>query len=179
MARLNVVGPTHAEGATKELFEAITHKMGKVINIFKGMGNSSAALKGFLGLKGALEEGELTPQEREVIALTMAEVNDCHYCAAAHTVISGMVGLDADETVKIRKGEPSDSKHKALLDFVKATVETKGYVSDAQLQAVKEAGFTDGQIVEIIGQISINVFTNLFNHVNDTAIDFPEPPSIK
>ena len=152
--------------------------MGKVINIFKGVGNSPAGLGAFLALHGGLAEGELTPADREVIALTMGQINECHYCLAAHTVIAAMAGVDADEAVKIRKGNPSDAKHNALIAFVNAVVATKGYVSDEQLQAVRNAGYSDGLIVEIIALIALNVFTNLFNHVNDTEMDFPEAPAI-
>jgi alkylhydroperoxidase family enzyme len=108
----------------------------------------------------------------------MGELNDCHYCLAAHTVVASMAGVDAEEAVKIRKAEPTDSKHAALIAFVKAVLDTKGYVSDVQLQAIREAGYTDGQIVEIIGGIAQNTFTNLFNHVNDTEIDFPAAPAL-
>ena len=46
-------------------------------------------------------------------------------------------------------------------------------MSDADLAAVRTAGFTDAQIVEIVGLVVENVFTNFVNKVADTDIDFP------
>ena len=178
MPRLNVVEPDQATGKTLELYEVVRKKMGKVINIFKGMGNSPAGLNSYMSLSGALAGGELTPAEREVVALVMGQMNDCHYCLAAHTVVGKMVGISAEEALNIRRDRPTDTKHKALVDFIKAVIETKGYVLDEQLRAVRDADYTDGQIVEIIGLIAQNTFTNLFNHVNETEIDFPEAPEI-
>lgn len=178
MPRLKVIEPNQAKGKTAELYDALTKKLGKVINIFKGMGNSAAGLNAYMTLSGSLAEGELTATEQEVIALVTAEINECHYCLAAHTQIAAMANIDADEAINIRKGQPTDAKHKALADFSKAVIETKGYVSDSQLQAIRDAGYTDGQIVEILATLALNFYTNIFNHVNETELDFPEAPAI-
>ena len=178
MPRLNVVEPEQATGKTKELYDGIVANIGKVLTIFKGMGNSPAALNAYLSLGGALQEGELTGAEQETIALTISQANDCRYCQAAHTAIAAGFGIDGDEAVRIRKGEATDSKIRALSEFVLAVQKTTGYATDAQLAAVRAAGYSDGAIAEAVAVIAQTTFTNFFNHVNETEIDFPVVPVI-
>ncbi|MEX0792068.1 MAG: peroxidase-related enzyme [Pirellulaceae bacterium] len=174
MPRLNTVTPENATGETKEVFDVLQKKAGKVVNIFQGMGNSPAALKGYLGLTSALAEGDLTKAEREIVYLAVSERNGCTYCAAAHTMIGKKVGLDDAELLDARRFVSKDPKHQALLSFVRRAMETQGFVDDGDITAVREAGYTDGQITEAIGYIALATFSNLFNHVYDTELDFPE-----
>jgi len=174
MPRLNTVTPDTATGETKEVFDVLQKRAGKVVNIFQGMGNSPAALKGYLGLTSALAEGDLTKAEREIVYLAVSERNGCHYCTAAHTMIGKKVGLDDAELLDARRFVSKDAKHQALLSFVHRAMETNGFVDDGDITAVREAGYTDGQITEVIGYIALATFSNLFNHVYDTELDFPE-----
>lgn len=173
MPRLNTVAPEQAEGQVKEIYDDLTKKKGKVFNIFQGMGNSAAALKAYLSMNAALAEGELSPKDREVVYLAVSQGNGCDYCLAAHTQVSKGAGFSEDEVVSIRQGKPTDAKHQALLKFVSRVVDTKGFVDDADIQAVQDAGYTDGQIAESIAFIGLATYSNLFNHVYGTELDFP------
>jgi len=172
MSRLKIQDIEDANEEVKGIYKKLTDEMGTVLNIFKGMANSPAAFKAFLSFHNELQKGELAAAEREVIALTTAQLNDCQYCLAAHTSIAESVGISRDEAFKIRKGEPLDSKHLALANFAREVIETNGLIIDDTLSAIREAGYSDGQIVEIIACIALNFFTNIFNHVNDTELDF-------
>lgn len=177
MARLTTIDPATATGKAKELFDGPLKTMR--INIFKGMANSPAALSAYLQLGGALKDGVLTGAEREVIQLAISEANSCGYCLAAHTVLGKGAGLTEAQTVGARRGAISDNpKLSALARFSLALHETKGHVSDAQLKAFRDAGYSDAAVVEVIGVYAAITFTNIFNHVNDTAVDFPAPPAI-
>lgn len=178
MPRLQKIGPEQATGKTREIYDGLIGKMGKVINIFQGMGNSAAVLQAYLNIGGALDAGELSAGEREVIALAISRANDCAYCEAAHTVIAGMAGIDGDEALNIRKGRASDPKHAALAAFALAVQNTRGYVSDEQLAAIRAAGYGDGAITEAVLVVAQTLFTNFFNHVNETEIDFPDVPAV-
>ena len=173
MPRLNVMSPDQATGATKEIYDDLNGKMGKVINIFQGMGNSAAALKAYLSMSGALKQGELSTEDREVIYLAVSEANGCHYCVSAHTVIAGGAGMSEEQIKAARKWKPVDEKHQALLKFIKRVIETKGFVEDAEVKAVQDAGYTDGQVAESIAYIGLATYSNLFNHVYGTELDFP------
>ena len=176
MARLQVVEPKQAEGKAKEIFEGPLK--GMEINIFKGMANSPAVLQAYLGMSGALEKGLLTGEEREAIMLVVGEANQCGYCVAAHTMLGKQAGLTDEQTVEARKGQMSDPKLAAVVTFAKALHEKKGWVDDADLDAFRAAGYTDGHIAEAVANYALSVFTNYFNHVNDTDIDMPKPPAL-
>ncbi len=174
MPRLNVVSPDQATGSVQESYAAVTKKMGKVINIFQGMGNSAAALNAYLAMSAALAEGDLSPEERELVYLAVSENNDCHYCVSAHTMVATQqLGLSEDNVLKARHFQASNEKHAALLKFIGRVIATKGFVSDDELSEVQEAGYSDGQIAEAVAYIGLATYSNLFNHVHDTPLDFP------
>ena len=174
MSRLNAIAPNQATGPLKETYDNITKKMGKVVNIFQGMANSPAALNAYLSMSAALAEGELSPQDREVVYLAVSESNGCNYCVSAHTMIATrQAGLSESDTLAARRFESTDNKRAALLEFVSKVITTRGFVSDEDLAKVQSAGYTDCQITEAIGYIGLATFSNLFNHVHDTPLDFP------
>jgi uncharacterized peroxidase-related enzyme len=176
MARLHVVDPAAAAPAAKEIFDGPLK--GKHFNIFKGLANSPAALQAYLSLSGAVGGGSLSAQERELIALSVGQANNCGYCVAAHTAIGAGAGLSADQILAARRGSVADAKHDALVKFTLALHEKRGFVSDADLASFRKAGYGDGHVAEVVACYALNVFTNYFNHVNDTAIDFPAAPAI-
>ncbi len=178
MPRLNVVEPSQATGKTKEIFDGLNRKMGKVINIFQGMGNSPAALQAYLGMSSALAEGELSPKDREVVYLTVSQQNGCDYCVAAHTTIAKRIGFTDEQVLAVRKFEPETENHRALAAFVRRVIETKGHVADADIAAVRGVGYTDGQIAEAIAYIGLATYSNFFNHVYGTDLDFPPAPEL-
>lgn len=177
MPRLKVIDPAKAEGRAKELFDGPLK--GKHLNIFKGMANAPAVLDAYLAFSGALAKGRLTAAERELIALAIAEANSCDYCRAAHTAIGKGAGLSDADTVAARRGAlTSNPRQDALVKFALKLHEKKGSVSDRDLEDFRSAGFDDQYITEVVGNYALNVLTNYFNHVNDTAVDFPRPPAI-
>lgn len=176
MPRLNVVDPATAKPEAKEIFDGPLK--GKHFNIFKGLANSPAALNAYLGFSGALAKGSLTAKEREVIALSVGEANNCGYCVSAHTAIGKGAGLSEGQTIEARRGALEDARLSAVAKFALSLHEKKGHVSDADLAAFKAAGFEDGHVAEVVANYALNVFTNYFNHTNDTAIDFPIPAKI-
>lgn len=176
MARLNVIDPATSTGKAKEIFEGPLK--GKHFNLFKGMANSPAALQAYLGLAGAVGHGHLTGAEREVIALAISEQNACDYCVAAHTAIGKSFGLTDEQALEARRGKVKDAKLNALAAFSLAIHEKKGHVSDDDLAKVRSAGYTDAHIAEIVANYALAIYTNYFNHVNDTTPDFPPVPKL-
>jgi len=142
-------------------------------NLFRLVSLSPAALQGFLGMNGALAK-TLDLKTRERIALAVAQINGCNYCLSAHTYLGlNLAKIDAAEIALNRRGASSDDKANAAVTFATKVTNARGNVSDADVQAVKAAGFTDAQIVEIVAIVAENVFTNFINIVADTDIDFP------
>jgi uncharacterized peroxidase-related enzyme len=178
MGRLNTVNPNEASGRVKEILDGPLSQV-KDKNIFKAMANSPVGLEAYLGLGGALKQGNLSGKEREVIALALGEANGCDYCTAAHTAIGQGEGLSEDQTVAARKGDSlGDEKLDALRTFAIAVNEKKGFVSDQDIKDFKDAGYTDAEVVEVVANVAMNMYTNMFNHVNETEVDFPKVPAI-
>ncbi len=178
MPRLNVVAPSTATGPTKVLFNAIEGAIGAVPNIYQGLGNSPSALEGVLHTDGLLKKGQLSAGDIEAIKLAVSEAYGCTYCLAAHTLLGKKAGLSEADTVAIRRGTVQQPRLAALLAFVGNTLQPEARVSDADLAAIRDAGFNDAQIAEIVQTIAQTVFTNLFNRVHQTALDFPPAPAL-
>ncbi|MFI4873863.1 MAG: carboxymuconolactone decarboxylase family protein, partial [Blastopirellula sp. JB062] len=131
-----------------------------------------------LGFSQSLSSGRLPARLREKIALVVGETNHCDYCLAAHTLLGKGAGLSADDTLDARRGRSSDEQEQAALQFAQTIVNERGWVSDDAVLAVRQAGYDDGQIAEIVANVALNLFTNYFNHVAGTEIDFPAAPEL-
>ena len=174
MTRLKAINPDEATGKTKELFNAIQGKLGMVPNMMRTMGSSPALLEGYLNFSAALAHGALGAKTGELLALAVSESNACDYCLSAHTFVGEkLVHIDANTLQSARHANAADGKTDAALKFAIALTAKKGLVSDADVNTVKAAGLTEGEIGEIVGNVALNVLTNYFNNTANTVIDFP------
>lgn len=172
MPRLNTIDPEHATGKAREIFDGPLRN--KHFNLFKGLANSPAALDAYLAFSGALGKGSLTAAEREAVALAIGEANQCEYCVAAHSALAKGAGLSEAHAIGARRGTINDAKKlDALVKFALRIHEKKGHVSDADLTTFKDAGYTDAHAVEVVANYALSIYTNYFNHLNQTAVDFP------
>jgi uncharacterized peroxidase-related enzyme len=174
MSRLQAINPTTATGKAKDLLDAVKGKLGLVPNMTKVMASSPAVLEAYLGFSGALAGGLLDAKTREQLALVTAQQNHCDYCLSAHTAIGKMVGLNHEQIVASREGHGSSPKTTAALTFAKRVLDAKGQIAEADLAAVRDAGFSEGEVAEIIAHVALNVFTNYFNIATEVDIDFPK-----
>lgn len=158
---------------SQDLLKNVEKQMGSVPNIFLTFAHSPAALEGYLQFSGALAKGKLSRELREQIAVTAAGQNGCDYCASAHTYLGEIAGVKKEELACNLNGDSNDTKTRTALRFVKALIESRGNVSNNAISGLLEAGFNTEEIVEIIGHVGLNIFTNYFNHVAGTEIDFP------
>jgi uncharacterized peroxidase-related enzyme len=159
---------------SRPLLEAVNKQLGVVPNMFRLIATSPQALEGYLGMFGALGHGALPAATRERIALAVAEVNGCDYCLSAHTYLArNLAHLDDAEITANRSGASNDPKTDAAVRFAAAVTRARGHVAEADLSAVRRAGYTDAQIIEIVQHVALNTWTNYFNEVFATDIDFP------
>lgn len=165
--------------AARPLLEAVHKQLGVVPNLFRLVANSPAALEGYLGMSAALAKGRLPAQTRERIALAVAQINGCGYCLSAHTYLGkNLAKLDDAEIVANRRGGSHDPKADAAVRFAARLVRERGHVADADVAAVRMAGYDDAQIVEIVQHVALNTWTNYLNEVAGTEIDFPAVQSL-
>lgn len=174
MSRINVIDPKTATGEAKELLDGVQQQLGIVPNFIRALANSPTALSAFLGLYGALGRAAIDKATQERIALVVAEENGCQYCVSAHTAIGRSAGLSNEEMLLNRQGDSGDTKAAAAVAFAKALNEHRGEVTTGEFEAVRAAGFSDGEIVEIITLVALNVFTNILGKSTLVNIDFPK-----
>ncbi|HSR71176.1 MAG TPA: carboxymuconolactone decarboxylase family protein [Kiloniellales bacterium] len=173
MSRIERISPQKAEGTIRELLEAVRRKLGMTPNLIRTMACSAATLAGYLGLNEALGKGALSSREREQIALAVAQANGCQYCLAAHTAFGKLLGLSELEVCDARRGSATAKREDAILKFAGEVLARRGRVPDHELDRVRRAGLTDGEITEIVANIALNVFTNYLTEVAATEVDFP------
>ena len=165
--------PIDSPGEAGEVLGAIKRKIGMVPNIYATFAHSPAVLKGYLAFSEALAGGVLSAAVREQIALVVAGQNDCDYCASAHTALAKGAGVSAEEAALNLEGQASDGRVQAILSFVGSVVQKRGLLNNGELESLRESGVSDQELVEILANIAANIFTNYFNHIAGTEIDFP------
>jgi uncharacterized peroxidase-related enzyme len=175
MNRISTPALESATGATAEVYAQIKKAAGKVPNTFATIGaHGPDALKAILLADGVLAASTLSRQDQETVKLVVSEVAGCDYCVAAHSLLGKLTGLAPEVLKQIRAGQPTgDAKRDALVRFVRNLAQTSGTISGEEFSAIRAAGYSDRQLVDISLAIAVTTFTNIFNRINDTAIDFP------
>jgi uncharacterized peroxidase-related enzyme len=159
---------------SQPLLDAVVKQLGSAPNMFRLIATSPAALEGYLSMSGALGKGALPAATRERIAIAVAEVNGCDYCLSAHSYLGkNLAKLDDAEMTANRSGASNDPKADAAVRFAAKVARERGHIGDAGFAAIKLAGYSDVQIIEIVQHVALNSWTNYFNNVFQTEIDFP------
>jgi uncharacterized peroxidase-related enzyme len=171
--RFTPLDPALARGKAGALLAAVKDSLGAVPNMTRHMANAPAVLEAYLAMNTALAVGTLGARLREQIALLTAQANGCAYCLSAHTFVGRRAGLPAADIASARAGHAADAREAAALRFASTVLDKRGHVDEAAVAAVRSAGFGDGAIGEIVGEVALNVFTNYFNSVTQPVVDFP------
>jgi len=179
MSRIQTINTKNAKGRAKELLDGVQENLGMTPNMMRTMAHSPAVLEAYLKASTALSSGILSAKLREKIALSVAQANDCNYCLAAHTAIGKIVGLSEEIIRDSRQNKSADRKEAIVLEFVQKMVADRGVVNDQDITRLRDIGCGDAEIVEIVANISLNIFTNYFNHVADPIADFPQAEKIQ
>lgn len=177
MQRIASIDPATATGSAKDLLDDVKKKLGVVPNLYKLLAHSPAGLEGALAFSGALAHGTLDAATRERIALAIANVNGCDYCNAAHTALAKRHKLDDAEITANRKGRSTDARADVAVAFARKVAVNRGDVTAHDIATLREAGYTDAQMIEIVLHVAANVLTNYINEVFKTDIDFPSAGS--
>jgi uncharacterized peroxidase-related enzyme len=173
MPRLTIVEPKDASGEAAKVLSTAP------INIFKGLAAHPDVFTAFVTFMRAVDHTTaLSKEEKELVMLFTSEKRHCAYCVSAHTKIAAGAGVDSTRALDARRGRASNPKHQALLNFAGAVLDKNGSVSDAEIGAFRKSGYDDKAVIEVIAAITVMTFTNLFNHVHDTQVDFPAVPQL-
>ncbi len=174
MSRINIIDHQNADAEQMALLDAVQSKMGMVPNFLKVLANSPVALRSFLGLQEISREGSLDEETRERIALALAQQNSCEYCVSAHTALGRKAGLSMGEIEANRAGSSQDSKAVVAVKFAKALAEHNGEVTTKEILEVRNAGYSESDIVEIITHVGLNILANIIGKASRVEIDFPK-----
>jgi AhpD family alkylhydroperoxidase len=178
MERITPVNPQATRGRTRELLDTVKARLGIIPNMTRSMAVSPAVLEAYVGFTGALGNGVLPARVQEQLALDVGEANRCDYCVSAHCVLGKGAGLTELDVLDGRRGVSADPKADVLLRFARTVLDKQGAVADADIAAVREAGYGDAEIAEVVAHVGLNVFTNYFNNVAGTTLDFPKAPAL-
>ena len=173
MSRIPLVNPADTTAERQAILSEIHAAFGATPNMFRAVANSPAALKSMWGAFGALGGGALPARLGEQVAVAIANRNACEYCLAAHTVLGRKAGASAEEMSEAQAGRSDDPKTAAALRFALAVVERRGQVEAGEVEALRAAGFDDGEIVELLAHVALNLFTNYVNVAFAVPVDFP------
>lgn len=172
-ARISVPEPKAAPAGSQAALAQIQAAFGGVPQMFCAVSNSPAALQSMWAAFGALGAGVIPAKLGEQIAVAVADRNRCDYCLAAHTALGRKAGATAEEMTAAQSGQSHDPKTAAALAFALNLVEARGQVSGADVAGLREVGFNDGEIVEIVAHVALNLFTNYINVAFAVPVDFP------
>jgi uncharacterized peroxidase-related enzyme len=174
MSRLPQIEANAAKAGAAELMAGVQAALGVTPNMVKAMANSPAALKAWVQFNGTVGEGTLSGDVRERIALLVAEENGCDYCLSVHSYLGANVAKLSDTEIgHARNGQSDTPKAAAILSLAAAIVRTRGDVEHTDLTAARNAGITDEEIAEVVANVALNFYTNFFNRLAHTEIDFP------
>jgi len=176
MSRVPLLDRSTASAEAATQLAAIHQAFGATPNMFKAVASSPAALKMMAAAFAALDGGTLPKALGEKIAVAVADRNQCSYCLAAHTALGRKAGASADELRQAQQGEAADPATQAALQAALHLVQRRGQLDEATLQSLRRAGFTDGQVVELIAHVALNLFTNYVNVALAVPVDFPAVP---
>jgi uncharacterized peroxidase-related enzyme len=173
MTRITQINASAAKPDSQALLTQIHQAFGATPNMFKTVAHSPAALKSMWGSFGALGGGVIDAKLGEQIAVAVADRNSCEYCLAAHTALGRKAGVSAQDMTAAQMGESSDPRTAAALRFALKLVNDRGQVNDSDVQALRDVGFGDEHIVEILAHVALNLFTNYVNVAFAVPVDFP------
>lgn len=173
MPRTTTPKPEHVPADSKPTLDMFTKNIGFTPNMMAAFAQSPIAFNAWATLRGSLGKA-LDVKTRDSIGLAVSEVNGCNYCLSVHSYTAeNMAKLPADEIILARQGRANEPKRDAAVQFARKVIQTRGHVSDADLKAVRDAGYTDANVMEIIALVATYSLTNFFNNVFDPDKDFP------
>jgi uncharacterized peroxidase-related enzyme len=179
MERIKAIRPENAGRKVRELLDRINEDLGMIPNLMKVMANSTAVLEAYLRMSDVLSKGSLSLKLREQLALFVSELNSCTYCIAAHSAVGRVVGLTEEELMDSRRGVSPSRETEAALQFARVVLEKRGHVSGEDFTRLRDVGYSDEQISEMIMNVTLTVFTNYLNNVAGTEVDFPPEPVLE
>jgi uncharacterized peroxidase-related enzyme len=175
--RIQAVDPQHVSGKTRRLLGQVGAKLGFVPNLFRVPANALIALEAYMNFSAALAGGILDDKIREQMALAVAKSNLCSYCLSANVFLGQRAGLTSDEIANAICASAADPPTDAILKLARTVIVQRAEINDSDLQRARAVGLSDGEIIETIANVALNIFMNYVSHAARLPIDFPQNES--
>ncbi|HCU45417.1 MAG TPA: carboxymuconolactone decarboxylase family protein [Sphingobacterium sp.] len=170
--KFSLLSKEEISSTNREIFDKMEKSFGKVPNLYNIIAYSENALGAYMKLEET--PNSLTIKEVEAINLVVSQVNSCVYCLSAHTIVAKSIGINDEEAIEIRKGGyHANEKLDALVKITNQITEKRGHVDVGTLDAFFKAGYTKGNLVDIIVIIGDRTISNLLHAVTQVPVDFP------
>ncbi len=178
MTKINVPTRESVSSDNQAIFDNLKKGIGFVPNLYATLAHSDSALGDYLAFNN--RKSSLSAKEKEVIHLSVSQINGCTYCQAAHTALAKMNGFSDDQIIEIRSGTAAfNSKLDALTRFSQEVAQRKGDVSDKTLTSFFEAGYSNENLIDVVLIIGTKTIANYLHKIVKYSIDFPVAPKLE
>jgi uncharacterized peroxidase-related enzyme len=162
---------TAPEAGRKGLAD-VKQKFGRVPNFFAVAAESPAAITAYISLSKIFRTSGLTPTEQQIVVLTASVENKCAYCVAAHSKGAKLAGVPEREIDAIKNKQPMQgAKTEALRRRVSQVVDKRGWISDSDVRAFLDQGYSKAQLLDVMVGVSMKTLSNYINHLTDPPIE--------
>ena len=181
MARIEPLEMQAVTGRAKQLLDELAARGAPPGPMARAMAHAPALLRGYVDLSRAMKRAHLDRRITERIALAVQEWIGCEYCLAAHAAAARELGLSETDIELARQGTATDERIAAIVVFGQQVIAAPGEVDDAQVDELRALGYSDEQLAEVVGLVSLQLLTGAFNLLAGlepgTGISSPTPRS--
>jgi uncharacterized peroxidase-related enzyme len=162
---LRVPDEQDAPPGVKAMFDKASEKLGFVPNVLRVYALRPRHLELWYAFYEDLMRGDsgLTKAQREMIAVVVSTVNRCHYCMVSHAAYLRKLTGDPVLVEQLRTGykyAELEPRERAMLDFAVKLTENSSGCTEADIDVLREAGWTDEDIMDITEVAAMFNFTN-------------------
>lgn len=163
MPRLTPLTPDTAVGTSRDLLADLVARHGQIGDMVSTMAHSPAVLGGYLQLSRAMGRARLDRRISERISIAVQAVQGCGLCLDAHVSAARALGVDEEEIERAHEGTSADPAIAAIITLALRIYREPTTITDDQVGALREHGYSDRVIADVVGVVALNILTGAFN----------------
>lgn len=163
MPHLTPLTPDTAVGASRDLLADLVSRHGRIGDMVSTMAHSPAVLGGYLQLSRAMGRAKLDRKVSERISIAVQVQQGCGLCLDAHLSAARKLGVDEEEIERARAGTSADPAIAAIITLALQVYREPTSITEEQINALREHGYSDRAIADVVGVVTLNILTGAFN----------------